>query len=921
MRLLRLSLLALVALGLCACSNSESAFPTESVSVSVKADTLEGMMLVKSAGAITVLGTLDENARVNERPLMAARFGYSFSIARHEATCGEFNRLMREATGLELDCKNEELPATDVSYYDAVLFANERSKAEKFDTAYTYVKAVFDDARHCTNLEGFAFHPEVNAYRLPTEAEWILVASQDWDISKGWTAANSDYKLHKVCGKANSDEICDMVGNAMEWVNDWLGNFFNIQVDNYIGAPDGGSLGQRVVKGGSFRTDTSTITLYSRGDVYAVTSSTRAEYVGFRLAFGNIPDATWLSSDGAARTSRVVPLANSSTMRSLTGTYKVKLAFRNDISGNLAYVDYSGGALSVTEIEDDIEVYHPEISPDGKRVAFCTGLEGVSGKSALYVRDLNASGSNLVKLNVESAAIPRWRVLASGDTAIVYVTDAGSNKDESAFKGTSTWQVVFAGGKFGTPKKLFDGAYHGGISEDESLAVTGARLLRARVAKSGSSVMKNAQDVVWLDGEQACNASLAKDSSKRTLFLDFGSKVGHKFVGDDYGVHERLLVVDSAGKLIQSVASPSGYSFDHSEWATGGANLAVATLTNSNGSHQKIVLVNLSDSVVVDLAEGDELWHPNLWMGSSISQAAYSLDLDSAGIYFESMSDPVLSQKMNLFWTMSDSLKVVALGSSRMSQGFASPMITYGLTLNMANIPSDMDVSLYLAQNYVLNHCTQLEYLIVGLDFDLWHDADGVNLGQNTLSFPGYAYDRNHGFWVDEGAAEMKSLSAQMVQDNFYFLVMRDVLGWVIVDEGYSWENTGFNPDPVVGDSCWSDHVDTHVNAMKKFEKIVEMAANRNVTVIGLIFPQSPYYKTTGSYGRHGMRRSTAMKLQEQLKEMCLRHPNLVIMDENKMGDHDYPDDMAFDYDHLNSNGANRLAARVDSVMISLKKK
>lgn len=146
-------------------------------------------------------------------------------------------------------------------------------------------------------------------------------------------------------------------------------------MDNYIGAPDGGSLGQRVVKGGSFRTDTSTITLYSRGDVYAVTSSTRAEYVGFRLAFGNIPDATWLSSDGAARTSRVVPLANSSTMRSLTGTYKVKLAFRNDISGNLAYVDYSGGALSVTEIEDDIEVYHPEISPDGKRVAFCTGLE------------------------------------------------------------------------------------------------------------------------------------------------------------------------------------------------------------------------------------------------------------------------------------------------------------------------------------------------------------------------------------------------------------------------------------------------------------------------------------------------------------------------------------------------------------------
>jgi hypothetical protein len=73
--------------------------------------------------------------------------------------------------------------------------------------------------------------------------------------------------------------------------------------------------------------------------------------------------------------------------------------------------------------------------------------------------------------------------LENGDTAIVYVTDAGNNKNESDFKAASTWQVTFANGKFGEPQKLFDGAYHGGISEDNSLAVTGARLLRARVGK------------------------------------------------------------------------------------------------------------------------------------------------------------------------------------------------------------------------------------------------------------------------------------------------------------------------------------------------------------------------------------------------------------------------------------------------------
>ena len=122
------------------------------------------------------------------------------------------------------------------------------------------------------------------------------------------------------------------------------------------------------------------------------------------------------------------------------------------------------------------------------------------------MRDLNENGSNLVKLNVESAAIPRWRVLENGDTVIVYVTDAGVNKYDATFMSNSTWQVPFANGKFGTPQKLFDGAYHDGVSDDNLLAVSGARLLRARV---------NDRDTIWYNGEQACNVSLSKDGEKQ----------------------------------------------------------------------------------------------------------------------------------------------------------------------------------------------------------------------------------------------------------------------------------------------------------------------------------------------------------------------------------------------------------------------
>ena len=338
---------ALLVFLICACSNSESVSETvPNGSADVKEKSLLGMLRVEASGATVVLGTNSDNAPASERPEMRVKFSYDFSLGEHEVICGEFNALMKTATGLSLDCVTDSIPATNVTYYDAVLFANERSKAEGFDTAYTYTSASFDAEKHCINIDALAYHPEKNAYRLPTEAEWVFAASQDWNVLNGWTAENSDYKLHKVGSKAKSGGFYDMVGNAMEWVNDWLGNFRDTILENFVGAPDGGALGQRIVKGGSYRNAVESINLYSRGDIYTVSSSTRADYVGFRLAHGNIPGAVWMGSDGRANSSRVIPLASSATVRSLVGTYKAKLAFRNDLSGNLAFIDYSGGIQS-----------------------------------------------------------------------------------------------------------------------------------------------------------------------------------------------------------------------------------------------------------------------------------------------------------------------------------------------------------------------------------------------------------------------------------------------------------------------------------------------------------------------------------------------------------------------------------------------
>ena len=910
-------LLALISLSLFACSNSENPGSSGNGSSEPLPAYLEGMVKIASNGGEVFLGTNAEEAKPIERPQMHATFSYDFYIARTEATCGEFNELMHGETGITLDCASNDIPATDVSYYDAVLFTNAKSKAAGLDTAYTYNKIVLDAEKHCTNLEGFEFHPEVNAFRLPTEAEWILTANMYSNKVYSWNSDNSGFALHPICTKAPSkDDICDIVGNAMELVNDWMGSLRDTSVHNYLGASEGSSIGQRIVKGGSYRDAAVAINHYSRGDVYTVTSGTRTAYIGFRIAFGAIPNATTTNDEGDTQSGVISPVANFATVRSLAGSFMVKLAFRNDISGNLAFIDYASGDPYVSEIADTMDVYHPDISPDGSRVAFCTGLEGVSGKSEIYVRKLDDAGSDLVKLDFENAAIPRWRVLESGDTVIVFVSDAGNNRENATFMGKSTWQVTFANGNFGTPQKLFDGAYHGGISDDNSLAVTGSSLLRARIAKSGSD---SSTDTVWYAGEQACNVSLANDGSKRTMFLDFGGKPGREFAGSSYGTHERLLIADKNGKLIQSVAAPGGYSFDHSEWAHGLKDIAVATLANKNGAHTKIALVDISNSTLVELAKGSELWHPCLWAYPLTGISTYGkLDPDSAASYYYGRDAKLFTFKMNALWSISDSVEIVALGSSRMSSGFEAKAMQSGYAFNMATVPCDMDVIGFAAENYVLPHCKKLKFLIVSVDFDLWSEKPGYNLNKNIGGIPGFAYDKNHSYWKDSLPPHFIELNTNYLK-GIYFLdsFKEEYLGWVNLQPG-GWTTGGYNENAVVGDSTWSDSR-IYSASMDRLKSLIEYAREKDIVLVGVIFPQSPYYKKTGSFGRYGMRRSTADSLTKVLKDWTKKYSNFMFVDENKMGNHNYADDMAYDYDHLSIPGARKITMTLDS-LIGLRK-
>ena len=876
------------------CSNSQSYDGWEILDLPTMCPS-EGNCLVKmdAAGKSVTLGTNNENANKNDRPAMAVSFDYDFYIGKHEVTCEEMG----------LSCARN-LPATNVTYYDAILYANELSKKQSYDTAYIYTKAEFDGQGSCVNLEGLAFDPAKEAYRLPTEAEWVYAATRDWDASRSWNSGNSNYKVHAVCSaKPNRYGLCDMAGNVMEWVNDRLSPLHDSEYVDFIGRQEAANLEEIVIKGGSFRNAESGLNYYSRGDVYFVTPISKSDYVGFRLAFGAIPSASWSNGAGGDNSGGIKVLVGSSAVRKLTGKGYAKLAFRDDVSGNLSYVDFSYGNPLLVEIKDSIDSYHPEISPDGNKVAFSTGFEGVSGKSSVYVRNLDASGSGLVRLEVENAAIPRWRVLKNGDTAIVYVTYAGDNKAE-AWSGASTWQVPFSNGAFGSPKKLFDGAFHGGVSLDGTLAMTGSKELKAN---------KNGTVEIWYGGEQACNVSLGMDSLKQTLFLDFAGSAGQSFVGHSYVTHEVALVADSMGQLVNYVEAPEGFTFDHAEWLKNSSGKFVATLTNSDVAHQKIVAVDVASSAMVELVSGDEIWHPCLWVKAAPSTAV-NWDLDSLGFYGD--AGPLYAQKMGLMWQYRDSVEVAGLGISRLWAGMIPERMTK-FAINMAILGCHADCYEFMTNNYLYAHMPKLKYLVLSIDPDMWQYLNASTLiEQATQNSRGFNYDKNHGYWLDGIDDYFVDWMAQTAKMSVDLAIDTASRGWRWVDCVDDWASEGRGYVEILDDSTYSDITGGADYNVVHMEKVIESARDKGIKVIGVVFPQSPYYKNTGAYGRHGMRRSAGALLIEQIRSLQQKYDNFYLMDENKMGNHDYVN--AGDYDHLCIDGAQKFTAKLDSLILSL---
>lgn len=251
---------------------------------------IDEFILVKG-GSFTMGDTFGDGQK-EERPAHEVILD-SYYISKYEVTQKEYEDLM--GNNPSFFGKGGKYPVNDVTWFDAIMYANKLSEKKGLTPYYT-ITEIEEYKNHISGAK--VSIAGGNGYRLPTEAEWEYAArggikSEGFKYSGSnsieevawYSSDNTNNAIIKQVGgkKPNELGIYDMNGNVSEWCWDWYGDYPSESQKNPINKSKGTYFNNsyKVFRGGSGYDKSSETTVIYRRATFA---HNLYESLGFRLA-------------------------------------------------------------------------------------------------------------------------------------------------------------------------------------------------------------------------------------------------------------------------------------------------------------------------------------------------------------------------------------------------------------------------------------------------------------------------------------------------------------------------------------------------------------------------------------------------------------------------------------------------------------
>ena len=186
--------------------------------------------------------------------------------------------------------KGSKMPVDTITWVDAVLYCNLRSRAEGLVPCYDEES----ETRQCNF--------QANGYRLPTEAEWeyacragtvteYYFGRAPHSLNKYcWYIKNSFKKTHPVGQKKpNRWGLYDMYGNVAEWCNDVYDiNYYKRSSSKNPRGPGEGDI--KVLRGGGWQDGADSLrSSWRAGENLSFVDACIMDSMGFRCVRKNVP--------------------------------------------------------------------------------------------------------------------------------------------------------------------------------------------------------------------------------------------------------------------------------------------------------------------------------------------------------------------------------------------------------------------------------------------------------------------------------------------------------------------------------------------------------------------------------------------------------------------------------------------------------